>query len=252
MSAPYRLRAPQPTEGTERIADVLGPHVRTFYGAAHRGTIVAITPFALLLVTIGWIAHQGQITHWFNSTFSAVTVCMLLVIAIAVIMRTAAVGGGEMVRVHKGGLLDLRAGPRAVSWDEIESLTAVSGTAREGIVRHVLRTQDGAVLSLGKSIGGVVDLIDEVRTRMIEHAGPGLRARVDEGGEVRFGPLAVTERGIALGPRVVAWDEVKDIEAEGHDVVVRGTKGERLATARLDDVPNAFLLAEIAHARRRR
>ena len=96
-TAPYRLRAQQP--GAAATA-VLGPATRTYYAAAHSTSIVAITPFALLLAYIMWLGHQGQLLQWFNSMFSAVAVSILFVLAIALIAYTSAVGGGELVRVH--------------------------------------------------------------------------------------------------------------------------------------------------------
>jgi hypothetical protein len=248
MSTPYRLRAQQPGAALA----VLGPQTRAYYAAAHSKSIVAIAPFALLLAYILWLGHQGQLLHWFNSMFSAVAVSILFVLAIALIAYTSAVGGGELVRVHANGILDLRNGPKAVRWDEIESLTAVWSPDGKGVLRHVLRTQDGSQLSLGRSIAGVTDLVDEVRARMIDHSVPALKARIDAGGELRFGALGASEKGVSLGPRVFAWDEVHDIEADDEgQIVVRGEGGVRLASARLEEVPNAFLLAELAHGRKR-
>jgi hypothetical protein len=121
-----------------------------------------------------------------------------------------------------------------------------------GVLRHVLRTTDGAQLSLGRSIAGVAQLVDEIRARMIEHSVPALRTRIADGGELRFGALSASAGGVRVGADVFAWDDVRDIEADGEGhVVVRGPGGTRLASAKLDEVPNAFLLAELAHERRR-
>ncbi len=249
MATPYRLRAPNPGESPTAV---LGPAQRTYYAAAHGGSIVAIAPFTLLLAYILWLGHQGQLLVWFNSMFSAGAVSVLFVLAIALIAYTSAVGGGELVRVHANGILDLRSGPRAVRWDEIESLTTVWDGGRGCVLRHVLRTHDGAQLSLGRSIAGVANLVDEVRARMIEHAVPALETRIEGGGQLRFGVLSVDDRGVALGADTFAWEDVQEIEAddEGH-VVVRGEGGARLASAQLEQVPNAFLLAELAHGRKR-
>jgi hypothetical protein len=62
--------------------------------------------------------------------------------------------------------------------------------------------------------------------------------------------MAASVQGISVGPRVVAWDDVAEVEAEAGEIVVRGRDGERVAAAKLADVPNAFLLAEMAHSRR--
>ncbi len=249
MAAPYRLRATQSARGS--TADkLLGPRVRSYYAAAHRASIVAMAPFVLLLAYVVWLQHRGELLRWFNSTFSAGAVSIIFVLAIALIAYSSAVGGGELVRVHEGGLFDLRAGPRSVRWDEIESLTA-EVDERGHLVRHILRTTDGAALSLGRSIAEVADLIEHVRVHMSEHDLPALRARIDAGETVRFGALSASGAGLALGLRVVAWSEVTDIEAEGGEIVVRGASGERLGAARVEDVPNAFLLAEIAREKRK-
>jgi hypothetical protein len=248
MSAPYRLRASGPT--TAASADrVLGPHVRTYHGAAHRQSIWAATPFVLLLAYVVWLAHTGELEHWFNSGFSAFAVSVLFVLAIMLIAYTAAVGGGELVRVHANGILDLRAGPRAVRWDEVQSITAVPTAGGSGVERHVLRTTDGAVLSLGRSIAGVDELVDELRVRLVEQRGQALRVRIDEGDTLRFGALSASREGIRVGDSLVGWDAVDDVEAEGGEIVVRGRGGERLGAVPLGEVPNAFLLAELAHRR---
>jgi hypothetical protein len=248
MTAPYRLRASGPTSVASAVG-VLGPHVRTFRGAAHRQSIWAATPFVLLLAYVVWLFHQGELGHWFNSGFSAAAVAVLFVLAIILIAYTAAVGGGEIVRVHANGLLDLRAGPRAVRWDEVQSLTAMPAEDGSGIVRHVLRTTDGAVLSLGRSIAGVDELVDEVRVRLVEQRTPSLRLRIAEGDTLRFGAVTASREGIRVGDSVVGWDAVEDVEAEGGEIIVRGHDGQRLGAAPLVDVPNAFLLAELAHRR---
>jgi hypothetical protein len=249
MSTPYRLRARRP-KATASAVSLLGPPVRSFRAAATRNVIWAAAPFVLLLGYGVWLAHEGLLDHWFNSTFSVGAVAVLFVLAVALIVYTSAVGGGELVRVHANGILDLRVGPRAVRWEEMQSLTATtSGDGRE-ILRHVLRTTDGVSVSLGPSIGGVLDLVDEVRVRMAEHQLPEVRARIAEGDVVHFGAMTVNEQGISVGPRVVAWDDMAEIEADAAEIVIRGKGGERVAAARLADVPNAFLLAEMLHSRR--
>ena len=248
MSTPYRLRARRPP--AVDVSTSLGPPGRMFYGAATRHVVWAAAPFVLLLGYGVWLAHQGLLEHWFNSTFSVFAVAALFAISVVLIVYTSAVGGGELVRVHANGILDLRVGPRAVRWDEMQSLTVVAQEDGRPGLRHVLRTTDGETLSLGPSIGGVVDLVDEIRVRMAEQQLPGVRARIAEGDVVRFGAMAASEQGISVGPRVVAWDDVLDVEAEAGEIVVRGRGGERVAAAKLADVPNAFLLAEMAHSRR--
>jgi hypothetical protein len=66
---------------------------------------------------------------------------------------------------------------------------------------------------------------------------------------VRFGALAASARGLTLGERELPWGEVGELEAEAGEIVVRTRDGERWAAARLDEVPNAFLLAELADRR---
>ncbi|HEX8796891.1 MAG TPA: DUF6585 family protein [Polyangiaceae bacterium] len=248
MSAPYRLRASGPTS-VASADGILGPHVRTFRGAAHSKSIFAVTPFVLLLAYVVWLFHQGQLGHWFNSGFSALAVTILFVLAIALIGYTAAVGGGELVRVHADGLLDLRAGPRAVRWDEVQSITAVPAPDGSGVVRHLLRTTDGAVLSLGRSIANVEELVDEIRVRLVEQRTPSLKVRIADGDTLRFGAVTASREGIRVGDSVLEWDAVEEVEAEGGEIVLRGHGGKRLGAAPLGDVPNAFLLAELAHRR---
>ena len=100
-----------------------------------------------------WLGHQGELMHWFNSTFSMGAVATLFVLSTMLIVYTAAGGGAEIIRVHSDGILDLRAGPRAVRWDEMEALTVVPSPDDREVHSHVLRTVDGTTLSLGPGIG---------------------------------------------------------------------------------------------------
>jgi hypothetical protein len=244
MTAPYRLRAPSPRSGAP-VADWLGPSLRSFRVDAARHVIWACSPFVLLLAYVVWLGHQGELLHWFNSTFSVGAVTTLFVLAIVLIGHTAAVGGAEVIRVHANGLLDLRTG-QAVRWDEVGSLTAVWDEKSKRVVRHVLTTAGGGRISLPSSIADVHELLDEVRTRMVDHNLASLRVRVAEGGSIRFGAFAVGSEGIAAGERTLPWAEVGHVDAEDGEIVVRTRVGERWASAALHDVPNAFLLAEVA------
>ncbi|HEY8087028.1 MAG TPA: DUF6585 family protein, partial [Polyangiaceae bacterium] len=186
MATPYRLRAHR-SLSPAAMNGLLGPLVRSYHAAATRHVVWAAMPFILLLGYFVWLAQQGLLSHWFNSTFSAVAVALLFVIAVVLIVYTSAVGGGELLRVHANGILDLRLGPRAVRWDEIESVTAVQPAAGGAVEHHVLRMQDGSTIGLGPSIGGVRDLIDEVHARLAERRMPDVKTRIDEGSVVRFG-----------------------------------------------------------------
>jgi hypothetical protein len=251
MATPYRLRAHRPTSAA--AADgVLGPHERSYYAAATRNVVWAAAPFALLLGYGVWIAQQGLLSHLFNSTFSAFAVAALFVMAIVLITYTSAVGGGELVRVHANGLLDLRLGPRAVRWDEIESLTAAEPEPGRSVERHRVVTQDGTTIALGPSIGGVHDLVEVIRARMAERRLPDFRVRIAEGGAVRFGAFVASGEGLTVGTRVVAWEDLGEVEAEAGEIVVRDAKGQRAGAARVAEVPNAFLLAEMVHERKKR
>jgi hypothetical protein len=249
MATPYRLRGHKPTSGGA-AAGLLGPVVKTYRAATSGHVAIAAAPFVLLLAYGVWLEHQGRLMHWFNSTFSMGAVAALFVLSIALIVRTATGGGAEIVRLHSGGILDLRAGPRAVRWDEMDALTAVAAPDGHGIWRHLLRTVDGATLSLGASIGQVEDLVDEIRLKMVEREVPAVRARIAAGDVVRFGAMAASAEGLVMGERVLPWDEVGELDAEAGELVVRTRGGERWAAARLDDVPNACVLAEMAPARR--
>jgi hypothetical protein len=244
MTPPYRLRAARPTSAVA-ATDLLGPRLRSYRIDAARHVIWAAAPFVLLLAYGVWLAHQGLLAHWFNSTFSVLAVATLFVLSIALIAHTAAVGGAETIGVHANGLVDLRSG-QAARWDEIHSLTAVWDEHAKRVARHVVATTGGVRMSLGAAIGGVDQLVDEVRARMLDHKLAFLRGRLAEGGCVRFGALAASAAGIAAEQRTLSWSDVGRIDVEAGEIVVRTRGGERWAAAPLKDVPNAFLLAEVA------
>jgi hypothetical protein len=246
MATPYRLRAHRPTTALSP----LGASVRSYYAKASQRVIWAAAPFVFLLGYGVWLSHDMELEHWFDSTFSVCVVAALFMMAIAVIVHTAAVGGGELLRVHADGLVDLRGQPRALRWDEMQSLTVLASDDGGG-VRHVLRAMDGTTMVLGPAIGGIGHLVDEIRVRMAECQLPDLCARLAAGSVVRFGDIAASDRELAVGPTRVAWDEVDVLDAEDAQVVLRDRSGQCVAAAELTRVPNAFLLADLARIRRR-
>ena len=140
-------------------------------------------------------------------------------------------------------------GYHGVTMEDIASRVGVSATA---LYRHYSGKYElfrGAVLSLGRSIANVEELVDEVRVRLVEQRTPSLKVRIAEGDTLRFGAVTASREGIRVGDSVVGWDAVEDVEAEGGEIVVRGRDGKRLGAAPLGEVPNAFLLAELAHKR---
>ncbi len=213
--------------------------------AAHRDVIWAAGPFALLLAYVVWLGHEGLLLRWFNSMFSVGAVSVLFVLSIVLIAYTAAVGGAEAVRVHANGIVDVRGQARAVRWDEMHSLVAVC-TASGGVLRHVLRAEDGTALTLSPSIGEVEALVDEVRVRMTEQKAGPLEARLASGGAVRFGAIEARAEGLLLGGKVLSWRDVGAIDAEGGSILVRDREGGVWGQAGLGEVPNAFLLVELS------
>jgi hypothetical protein len=250
MAVPYRLRAPRPASA-EASGDSLGPTVRIFRQAAQRKVIWAAVPFALLLAYVVWLGHEGLLLKWFNSDFSVWAVSILFVLAIVLIVFTAAVGGPEAVRVHANGISDVRGPTRAMRWDEMHSLVAICGVSG-AVLRHVLRGEDGTAVALGPSIGDVEALVDEVRVRMTERKAGLLEARLAAGGTVRFGAIEARPGGLALvslAGKVLPWADVGQIEAEAGMVVLRSRSGQEWGRAALGEVPNAFLLSEVAERR---
>jgi hypothetical protein len=248
MTTPYRLRAPRPASGDE-AADALGPLLRSYRIEGTGHLIWAAAPFVLLLGYGVWLAQQGLLAQWFNSTFSVLAVAALFVMSVVLIAHTAAAGGVEVVRVHANGLLDLRDG-QTIRWDEVKALTAVWSPQARRIEQHVLATRVGTRVTLGRAIGGIERLVDEIRARMVETQLASLQTHLAEGGSLRFGALRASADGLAIGDRSLPWSEVGQIEMEGADVVVRGPSGAAWSSSPTQDVPNAFLLAELAERRR--
>jgi hypothetical protein len=130
--------------------------------AAH--VVWAAAPFVFLLAYGVWIAQQGLLANLVNSTFSAVAVAAILAFSVALIGRTAATGGDEVLRVHAHGLADLRGG-RAVPWGEVRAITPVWSREAHRVDRYVLTITGGEALTLDRTIGAVDQLVDELRAR---------------------------------------------------------------------------------------
>ena len=66
--------------------------------------------------------------------------------------------------MYSDGLFDLRGG-QALRWDEVHSLTAVWSDQDQRVDHYVLQTNSGATMVFGRAIGGIEQLVDEVRVR---------------------------------------------------------------------------------------
>jgi hypothetical protein len=89
---------------------------------------------------------------------------------------------------------------------------------------------------------------------MAERKLDALETRVAAGGTVRFGAVEARADGLVVatagvGGQYLPWAEVGAIEAEGGALVLHDKAGQAWGRAALGDVPNAFLLVELAERR---
>jgi hypothetical protein len=139
-------------------------------------------------------------------------------------------------------------------WDEIGDIEwAASG--RRGR-HHVLIARDGRRVVLTDEFTDPIAIARAVEQEVLGRLLPPLRARLEAGEEVSFGPFAASKEGVSHGTRRLAWslvqravlvDGVFAIGAAGRDVVALPKRDGVMAWAKapIGEVSNAPLLLAI-------
>lgn len=119
---------------------------------------------------------------------------------------------------------------------------------------YVLTRPDGRTLELDQEL--IPDLPawgDELVAEIVRAQLPGALADLDDGRELRFGPIRVTADTVADGGKVLTWPQVESVGYEQGTLMIHGTRaGERRRTTLMavQLTPNVGLLAALAHTLR--
>jgi hypothetical protein len=224
-----------------------------YRGAVNSKVLWATAPFIALLFYGGWLWHQGTLSAWVSSQFSAVVVLVLFVLSIALIVSSA-LGGTGAVQLFEQGIVDRReAANVTIHWQDLASLTSTIKKQGSGewAQRHVIRATDGTAMVLTPAVGGLEDLLGRIRWRLVELKLPGALEKWRGGGDVRFGAIVVREDGIAHEGMTVPWAEIADVDVEDGILVVRRTGGAAAMHVALGLVPNAAVLAALVDEARK-
>jgi hypothetical protein len=143
---------------------------------------------------------------------------------------------GVKVLVFPTGLLHLRPGKvESFPWDEVKFVTVKAGAGTAVVVKDGagdilsawvavpttvvqvwntwfrLARADGATATFTPVLAGYPDLAREVQAETFTRLWPGVRAAFLAGHAVPFGVLTVSETGISMGKKTIAWGEVKKL-----------------------------------------
>jgi hypothetical protein len=201
---------------------------------------LVLLPFTVVFLSqgIGWAAG-----------LSLVLTVGYLGAAGRVLIRDVAPGYGRILYRYENGLI-MFAGRSvtAFPWDAVRELR-LSG-ARTGSSKTVWRfslvRDDGAEAQVGREFPGVEDLVELVSTAITDRVLPKYVSRIDGGGQVRFGPFAMTREGIAKDGEEIAWPNVADVGIGNGMIYV--DRADRLPgmTATAGEVPNVVAFVELA------
>ncbi len=231
----------------ELLGELLGVHdPRALTGRSRTWLMVlglpglVLLPFTVVFLSqgIGWAAG-----------LSLVLTVGYLGAAGRILIRDVAPGYGRILYRYENGLI-MFAGRSvtAFPWDAVRELR-LSG-ARIGSSKTVWRfslvRDDGAEAQVGREFPGVEDLVELVSTAITDRVLPKYVSRIDGGGQVRFGPFAMTRESIAKDGEEIAWPNVADVGIGNGMIYV--DRADRLPgmTATAGEVPNVVAFVELA------
>ncbi len=175
------------------------------------------------------------------------------------------------VTVCEHGLLLHRAGGDAVlAWDDVTSLQFVrEKRLREqpliflplpGLVvssdptewHWVCRVRVGrdVVFEVSDGFESGERLVDALRSAIAKREVARVLDTILAGGRHVIGPFAFTEAHVEVRGHAIPWDAVAEVEIREASLVLVGERGDVLAGARVEDVPNAHAIGAILEAKR--
>ncbi|MFE7513070.1 DUF6585 family protein [Streptomyces sp. NPDC057540] len=153
---------------------------------------------------------------------------------------------------------DDRGETQAHTWDEIASVTRHDVTVTNGVTSaatHTLTVQPehGAAIVVGDDFGGMVPFAEGLGDAFGHARVPRDAARLEAGGRVDFGVVAIDVDGIGQDGRRIGWREVERVEVKQGRVEIR-RRGERKPwmTLAAPGFPNLTVFLTLAEALRRR
>ena len=137
---------------------------------------------------------------------------------IAIPVRGAVLSGGTHVFACPSGLICLREEVEVLCWDDVATVryevgqnTGVQLLPGNYPLFKVRRSSDGYEFVFDNYLPRVRELGRLIEKKTLKHLPPPEQEAFDEGELLRFGPLAISRKGIRRGGDWLRWDEVKDV-----------------------------------------
>lgn len=159
------------------------------------------------------------------------------------------------IRLHAGGLAVVRGRRgRALAWDDVAAIwnrsvrTGLPGLPGRLQQRLDLEATDGRRIRLDDSLEDYPSLAESVRGHVYPRLLDGFTHSFNEGQEVAFGPLRLSQAGITDGGRLShPWAAIHEAQLTSGRLVIRtrrtGNPGE--INFRADRIPNVELCAQM-------
>ena len=214
----------------------LGEPVRT-YGLSGLDKALIITSTGGFMVAAVAMMYAGLVLvpqrfPGFSMQYIAAIVGGGLFLLTGAMVWTWAILGrwDEMVAVFQDGMACTDGDKvRGFRWGEIVSLQAHGHTPKRFRWLRMFKrpsyniiTDDGYLVTLDRSMPNVEDLYEQVRDRAKPHLLTRCQRFFESGQTVPFGPLAISaERGIQLGNRAIAWEDIGGVASHGGSIHVQ-------------------------------
>lgn len=205
----------------------------------------------LLCAGGGWLGQTGNLGGVLGYAVAAISVGVFLGFfggAVMFIARALHTKGDKVYLYTRGLILISKSGPEVYRWDQIGGLRdkVVEQKVRKyrvPIHSYSIRRFDGQHAALSDHTPRMAELWPIITQEVNAVLWPRIQSLYQQGKNISFGPLAISQQGISTSKDRLPWDQVKSCTiANGRVVVEKQGQPARWADIAADEFTNLSLL----------
>ncbi|MBO0777302.1 MAG: hypothetical protein J2P37_00600 [Ktedonobacteraceae bacterium] len=216
------------------------------------GIALVLLVLGLLLCSGGgWLGQSGNLGGFLGYAVAAISIGVFLGFfggAVMFLSRALHTRGDKVYLYTQGLILTSKSGPEVYRWDQIGGLRdkvveQKVRTYRVPIHSYSIRRFDGQQAALSNTIPRMAELWSIITQEVNAVLWPRVQSLYQQGKNISFGPLAISQQGISTSKDQLPWDQVKNCTiANGRVVVEKQGQQFRWADIAADEFTNLPLL----------
>lgn len=209
----------------------------------------------LLCIGSSWLGQSVNLGGFLGYAVAAISASVFLGFlggAVMFIARALHTKGDRVYLYTRGFILASKSGSEVYRWDQIGGLrdkvvVRKVRTYRVPIHFYSIRRFDGQQAALSDDIPGMNELWSIITQEVNTVLWPRIQSLYQQGKNIPFGPLTISQQGISTSKDRLPWDQVKSCTiANGRVVIEKQGQSVRWADIAADEFTNLPLLDRLA------